>query len=44
MGVGGDEGFFGFTGDDLDVDVVLAGEEEALPYWEVGEAFALFVG
>ena len=42
--VGGDEGFFGFGGDDLDVDVVLAGEEETLPYWEVGEAFAFFVG
>jgi predicted glycosyltransferase involved in capsule biosynthesis len=36
LGVGGDEGFFGFGGDDLDVDVVLAGEEEALADGEVG--------
>ena len=28
----------------MDVDVVLAGEEEALAYGEVGEAFALFIG
>ena len=26
-GVGGDEGFFGVGGDNLDVDVVLAGKE-----------------
>ena len=42
--VGVDEGFFGFGGDDLDVDVVLAGEEEALPDREVGEAFLFFFG
>lgn len=41
---GGDEGFFGFGGDDLDMNVVCAGEEEALPDWEVREAFLFFVG
>ena len=40
----GDETFFGFGGDDLDVDVVLAGKEEALTDWEVGETFLFFLG
>jgi hypothetical protein len=42
--IGGDEGFFGFRGDNLNVDVILAGEEEALAYWEVGESFLLLAG
>ena len=44
VGVGGDEGLFSFTGDDLDVDVVTTGEEEALTDREVSEAFLFFVG
>ena len=44
VGVGGDEGLFSFTGDNLDVDVVTTGEEEALTDREVSEAFLFFVG
>ena len=43
-GSGGDEGFFGVGGDDLHMDVVLAGEEETLADWEVREALLLFFG
>ena len=42
-GVGGDERFFGFRGDDLNVDVVGASEEEALADREVGETLLFFV-
>ena len=42
--VGCDQAFFGFGGDDLDVDVVLAGEEKALADGEVGEALLFFLG
>ena len=31
-------------GRNLDMHVVLAGKEQALPYWELAEALALFAG
>ena len=40
-GIGGDQAGFGWAGHDLNVDVVLAGKEETLPDWEVGESLAL---
>ena len=43
-GVGGDKGFFGIGSNDLDVDVVVAGEEEALADGEIREAFLFFFG
>ena len=42
-GVCGDEFFFAFAGDNLNMDVILAGKEKTLPDGEVTEAFALLV-
>ena len=38
-----DQAGLSWAGDDLNVYVVLAGEEQALPYWELAEALFLFV-
>ena len=42
--VSSDEAFLSLRSDDLDMDVVLAGKEEALADWEVTETLALFIG
>ena len=43
-GVGVDEGFFGIGSDDLDVNMILAGEEESMSDGKTGEALFLFIG
>ena len=42
--VGSDERFLGLGGDNLNVDMVLTGEEETLADWEVRKALFLFLG
>ncbi|MNY73195.1 hypothetical protein D3C86_2119270 [compost metagenome] len=33
----------GLAADNLDMNVVLTGKEETLPYWEVGETLLFFL-
>ena len=44
LGVGGDQAGFGRAGDDLDMDVVLAGKEQSLADRELAEALFLLAG
>lgn len=41
---GGDERFFSFAGDDLEMDMVLAGKEETLADWKIRETLLFFFG